>query len=81
MSKSQMKAVKEKTSQKVFNFCVGRPWDENRTVEHSSNRLSIYAYGSQVQYGSIKEAEEFRQYVNKQTGKENFIYKIIQVPH
>jgi len=62
----------------TFNFCVGRPWPKN-PKNPSDTALNIYAYGSQIHHGTMANAEKFRDYVNAQTGEENFIYKLVCV--
>ncbi len=61
-----------------FSFCVGRPRKDGvgNPIEAS---VSVYAYGSQVHYGSMEKAESFREYVNERTGEENFIYRLVKV--
>jgi hypothetical protein len=55
-----------------FSYCVGRPWPNSKSI-------CVYAYGAQVQSGTMKTAEKFLNYVNEQTGEENFIYKLVKV--
>ena len=60
-------------SEEKFNFCVGRPWKEQ------PESLCIYEYFGQVHYGTMTDAKNFLNYVNKKTNEENFIYRLIQV--
>ncbi len=60
-----------------FNYCVGRPWA--KVFGGDGTSVSVYAYGTQVHYGTMEEAEGFREYVNKRTGEDNHIYKLVQV--
>lgn len=62
----------------TFSFCVGRPWPKNHLNPEGTN-ISVYAYGSEVHHGTILEAEGFRDYVNKNTGEENYIYRLVPV--
>jgi hypothetical protein len=66
-------------AQEKFSFCIGRPWPAHKTSQHSPDNISVYAYGKEVHYGTMAEAEIFRGYVNEQTGEENFIYKLVLV--
>lgn len=67
----------EKTEQKEeFSYCVGRPWDENKP----DGSICVYAYGSQVHYGTMEDAEGFKKYVERQEeGKKYFVYKLVKV--
>jgi hypothetical protein len=56
-----------------FCFVVGSPWD------NGSNNINSYTYYNQVQFGTLKDAVEFKKYVEKQTGKENFIYRLEKI--
>ncbi len=66
--------MKGKTVSEKFSFCVGRPWPGSKT------NIRLYAYGTEVYYGKMSDAEAFRKYVDKQTGEKNFIYKLVKVP-
>jgi hypothetical protein len=63
----------EEAKEAMFDFCVGRPWPDPKVG------LSIYTYRTEVQHGTMEEAEAFRDYADKQTGEKNFIYKLVQV--
>lgn len=52
-----------KKKQSVFKYVVGRPWDESDPTE-----ISIYAYGSEIQSGTIEDARKMLGYV-KAMGK------------
>lgn len=45
-----------------FNYAVGRPWDINKP----EGSVGFYTYGSTNQFGTMKEAEEFRDYCDRQ---------------
>ncbi len=60
-----------------FNYCVGRPWEQEAGGD--GENLSIYAYHSEVHYGTLEEARDFREYVNNQTKEENHIYKLVKM--
>ena len=65
---------------KEFSFCVGRPWPEHKTLSgYNPDSICVYAYGAQVQHGTMADAENFRDYVNERTGEKNFIYKLVKV--
>jgi len=61
-----------------FSFCVGHPWSDEYPHEDDTN-ISVYAFGTQVHHGTMKDALRIREYVNKRTGKNNYIYKLVQV--
>lgn len=64
-----------------FSFCVGRPWSEENPKTYKGQKgICVYALGSQVRHGTMDDAREFRQYVDEQTGKKNYIYELVQVP-
>lgn len=57
-----------------FNYVVARLW-----YEDEPDNLCIYAYGSEVHRGTIKDAQSFLDYVkrgNKDEAKEYSIYKV-----
>lgn len=64
--------------QETFSFCVGRPWPKSPTNPERTS-ICVYAYGAQVHHGTMQDAEAFRIYVNKETGEENLIYKLVPV--
>lgn len=41
-----------------FNYVIGKPWYNN------SNQLNIYAYGSEVFYGTMKDAKNTLEFIN-----------------
>jgi hypothetical protein len=59
---------------KEFCFVVGRPWKK----EESEN-IKVYAYFHEVQYDTLEGALAFKEYVDKQTKEENFIYKLVKM--
>lgn len=61
-----------------FSFCVGRPWPKSFLNPNGAS-IRVYAYGDTVKYGTMTDAENFRDYVNEQTKEKNFIYKLVQV--
>lgn len=63
---------------KTFSFCVGRPWEKS-WLNPEGTSLCCYMYGDQVKHGTMADAEAFRQYVEEQTGKQSYIYKLVQV--
>ena len=56
-----------------FSYCVGHPWDD------IPSSICIYTYHTEIHHGTMKEAEDFRAYVNKKNGKENFIYRLVKI--
>ena len=72
---------------KKFNYCVGSYWREDTTPEHAEwsakqhgDSIGLYAYGSEHFYGTMKEAKEFKKYVEKKSpGKNWHIFQIVEV--
>ena len=58
---------------KQFNYCIGRYWDNN------DGAICVYAYGSQVHYGTLNDAIEFLNYVRQQNPERASEYKIFEV--
>ncbi len=56
-----------------FDYVVARPWDDE-----DPNYLAIYTFGSQIQRGTIEEAKDFLNYVQRQGNKDEkySIYKV-----
>jgi hypothetical protein len=46
-----------------FKYVVARPWD----LDDPEAGLCIYSYGSDIQEGTMKEAEKFLEYVKRQS--------------
>jgi hypothetical protein len=46
----------------VFNYVVARPWDP----ANPAGSMCIYASGSEVQRGTLKDAKGFLEYVKRQ---------------
>lgn len=55
-----------------FNFVVAHPWEKD-----DPDNLCIYAFGSEVQHGTLEDAQEFLDYVRSKSGTEQ--YKIYRV--
>ena len=55
-----------------FNYCIGRYWDE------TDKEICVYAYHSEVQYGTMKEAEEFFKYVISVDEEKNWKIFVLQ---
>ncbi len=72
-------AEKPDTGEETFNYCVGQPCPEDSFSNPHGTALSIYAHLGEVKHGTMENARTFRDYVNAQTGKENFIYKLVPV--
>jgi hypothetical protein len=64
-----------KKKSKQFNYAVGHYW------EGDSGSVGCYAYGSEVHYGTLEEAQNFLAYVQskKKTKAEKAKYKIFQL--
>ena len=59
-----------------INYVVGHYWDPP-----NSGQVSAYMYFSEVHYGTLKDAEEFLEYVQKQSPDHNWkIFQLVQVP-
>ena len=56
-----------------INYVVARLWYEN------SNQLCVYAYGSEVHYGTIEDAENFKNFCEKNSKEKYKIYKLVEV--
>jgi hypothetical protein len=57
-----------------FNYCIGSYWEGN------SGSIGVYAYGSEVHYGTIEDATSFLEYVKKKYPGENYqIFKVVPI--
>jgi hypothetical protein len=57
-----------------FNYVIGHYWEE-------TGKIGAYAYHSEVQYGSLKDAEEFLTYVKKKSPDHEWkIFQLVEVP-
>ena len=57
-----------------FNYCVGHYWDSD------SEELSVYAYGSEVHFGTIDDAKKFLKYVQAQDSTKTYkIFKVVEL--
>lgn len=56
-----------------FSYCIGRPWPD------LEDGVCVYSYHTEVHHGTMAEAEGFRKYAKKQTGKKHFIYKLVEI--
>lgn len=68
--------MSEKKEAKKFNYGVGFYW------EGDSGSVGLYAYGSEIFYGTMEEAQNFRTYIENQTSgnpKSQRKYKIFQL--
>lgn len=65
------------TTEEKFNYCVGRCWD------NSDGSICAYAYGSQIHCGSLKQAQEYLEFVRQRefeySGNTSSDYKIFKV--
>ncbi len=74
--------------EKYFEYAVGRPWKP----EDPNSSISFYAYGGQIQHGSLAHAIKFRDYCNDQEAADHKrekkpgkppkyrIYQIVEIP-
>ncbi len=63
-------------SKKEFNYVIARPWEEDEP-----DHLCIYAYGSEVQRGTMKEAKGMLKYVQSQKDDDSDQYAIYRVTY
>jgi hypothetical protein len=61
-----------------FSFCVGCPCPVDANNPDGTH-ISVYTHHAQVQYGTMADAERFRDYVNEQTKEENFVYELVAI--
>lgn len=59
---------------KEFNFVIARPWEDDEP-----ENLCIYAYGCEVQRGTMKEARDMLKYVRSQKDDDSDQYEIYRV--
>lgn len=57
-----------------MNYAIGRPWNG-----YDDSSVSFYTYFGQIQSGDMKDAESFRNYVESQTGKKEYIYIVTRL--
>jgi hypothetical protein len=64
-----------KKNSKKFNYAIGSYW------EGESGSVGCYAYGNEVHYGTMEDAQNFLAYVQskKKTKAERAKYKIFQL--
>ena len=59
-------------SARVFSYVIARPWDTEL-----SDCLCIYAYGSEVHYGTMQSAKDLLDHVLQiSPGKDYSIYRV-----
>jgi hypothetical protein len=64
-----------KKSEKKFNYAVGSYW------EGDSGAVGCYASGSEVFFGSLKEAKKFKKYCeSKDKNKPYKIFMLVEIP-
>ena len=64
--------TKMKNTEEKFNFVIARL---------DGNRLSCYTYGSEVFYGTLKQAEDMAYNISERTGKEYSFFKVSETPN
>jgi len=62
---------------KVFPYVIATEW-LHAPVDAG---LRIYSYGTQIQMGTMEDAEEFLAYVARQAGNEDANYRIFKVSY
>lgn len=66
---------KAKTEKKKFNYGVGFYWP------NSDGAIGLYSYGTDVFHGTLKDAKEFKKYVQGgDPEKEYHIFMLVEVP-
>ena len=56
----------------AFSYVIARPWDEN-----DPTNLCIYAYGSEVQSGTMDSAKNLLEYVHMMSPDKRYsIYRV-----
>lgn len=59
---------------KKIDYVVAHKWDETKPV---NGNLAVYAYGSEIQHGTLDDARSFLNYVKSQSPDEQWnIYKV-----
>lgn len=58
-----------------FSYVVASRWDEDKGWD--GDNLSIYAAGSDIQFGTLNDAEAFLKYVKRNSDREE--HKILKV--
>lgn len=60
-----------------FNFVIAKRWWDLNSSRPLNTHLNIYSYGSEVHYGTQKNAEDLLNYIQTKTNNYNYkIYKI-----
>lgn len=62
-------------TEEMFNYVIGRPWD----IYNPDGAICTYCYAREVHYGTLRDAEEHKKYVEAKTGTEEFIYKLVKL--
>ncbi len=77
-SKKSKKRPTPARAPEKFSYCVGRPWPINENNPDGTH-IAVFGYHTEVHHGTMKDAEQFRSYVDEQTKEKNFIYKLVLV--
>jgi|GEM_PF-6035477 len=57
-----------------FEFCIGRPYEDEE------DGLNLYAFNcGEVEHGTTEDALNTLRYVNRTTGEQNFVYRLVKV--
>lgn len=61
---------------KKFNYCIGSYWNQEK-----DDAVSTYAYGSEVKFGSLKDAKKMLAYVQKKSPDDKWkIFMVTEIP-
>jgi hypothetical protein len=56
-----------------FNYCIGHYW------KGDAGSIAVYAYGTEVHYGTMEDAENFLKYVQSNDSDNQYkIFKVIE---
>jgi hypothetical protein len=61
---------------KEFDYVIAHPWHEDEP-----DNLCIYAYGSEVQRGTMKDAKQLLKYVRSQKDDDSDQYAIYRITY
>jgi hypothetical protein len=62
--------------QKEFNYVIGYPWCEDQP-----DKLAIYSYGGEIQYGNIEDAKDMLEYVRSQGDEDSEKFAIYRISY
>jgi hypothetical protein len=59
-----------------FNYVIGYPWREDQP-----DKLAIYSYVGEIQYGNIEDAKDMLEYVRSQGDEDSEMFAIYRVSY